>query len=392
MRKIINYLNLNHIGLLELVFSFYCILAGYNWGVIKGNLIFIILMAIIALYRKHNTSFRMKELAWVSIFVVLHELILMFAISGPGYMFNNTVSMALVCVSIFPISKALQYKKIVGSLNWISLLSIGGVIYHFFIIRNGGFVTPISLPFLPELDTSSRLFEEGFRPTSFYAEPAAFVTFMMVPLFISLFERKFIWSGIIVFSMFLSTSTTGITMSILMLATYVLTQKVSIRYKVISTLLGMAFIYILFNGDIFSAGLDKINETDIETTSRVANGPAMVFNMPYKDLILGMPAANPYDYYISGGFSSSTIIVKEGSIFCSTFWLVLAKFGVFGLLLYLSVYIKALTQSREILPFIIMLFVSMFFQGIAIGSSGFAFQIIFIYVFVNYIQQTRLNR
>lgn len=391
MRKIINYLNLDQVGLLELIFAFYCILAGYNWGAIKGNLIFIILMAIMAFYRKDKSSFSMKELAWISIFAVLHELILMIAISGPGYMFNNTVSMALVCASIFPISKAIKYNKMIGSLNWISLLSIGGIIYHFLIIRNGGFVTPISLPFLPTLDTSSRLFEEGFRPTSFYAEPAAFVTFMMVPLFISLFERRFIWSAIIVFSMFLSTSTTGITMSILMLSMYVLTQKVSMKYKVISTLLGLVFVYILFNGEIFSAGLDKINETDIETTSRVANGPAMVFNMPIGDILTGMPAANPYDYYMSGGFSSSTIIVKEGSIFCSTFWLVLAKFGVLGLLLYLSMYIKALTQSREILPFIIMLFVSMFFQGIAIGSSGFAFQVIFIYVFVYYIQHQRIN-
>ena len=139
----------------------------------------------------------------------------------------------------------------------------------------------------------------------------------------------------------------------------------------------------LFTGDIFSASLEKINETDVETTSRIANGPATVFNLPRIDLIFGIPSPNIYDYYVSGGFTSSSIIIKKDAIFCSTFWLVWAKFGIIGLLLYLSVYIKLVSKSRAIIPFIIMLFASMFFQGIAIGSSGFAFQMIFLYNFIN---------
>ena len=383
MRKIINYLHLNQVGGLELLFAMYCILSGYSWGPIKGHLIFILLMAVIAYFRKDKNLFSLKELTWVTTFVAVHELILMLAISAPGYMFNNTLSTVIVCISIYPIARSLNYEKMVGALNWIALLSIGGIIYHFLIIRSGGYVTPISLPFMPSLDTSSRFFEEGFRPTSFYAEPAAFVTYMMIPLFLSLFERKFIWAAVIVFSMFLSTSTTGITMSTLMLAVYVLTQKVSMKYKLMATLLGVAFIYILFTGDIFSAGFEKINETDIETTSRVANGPAMVFNMPIGDIITGMPAANPYDYYTSGGFHSNAIIVKQESIFCSTFWLVLAKFGVVGLLLYILLFLRNLVKSNDILPYVVILFASMFFQSVAVGSSGFAYQVIFIYVFVN---------
>ena len=239
------------------------------------------------------------------------------------------------------------------------------------------------MPFLPELETGSRLFEEGFRPTSFYWEPAAFVTYMMVPLFLSLFERKFTWTVIIMASMFFSTSTTGITMSLLMLIVYVLTQDIRIRTKVAVVLLTGVFVWLLFTSEIFSAGMEKISETDIESTSRTINGPAMVFNMPFMDLLIGMPAANPYDYLISGGFHSNEIIVKENSIFVSTFWLVLAKFGVIGLALFLSLYIRPLINSKEILTYIIMLFASMFFQSYSFGTGGFAFQIIFIYLFTS---------
>ena len=173
-------------------------------------------------------------------------------------------------------------------------------------------------------------------------------------------------------SMFFSTSTTGITMSLLMLIVYVLTQDIRIRTKVAVVLLTGVFVWLLFTSEIFSAGMEKISETDIESTSRTINGPAMVFNMPFMDLLIGMPAANPYDYLISGGFHSNEIIVKENSIFVSTFWLVLAKFGVIGLALFLSLYIRPLINSKEILTYIIMLFASMFFQSYSFGTGGFA--------------------
>lgn len=383
MRKFISYLSLDRIGFLELLFAFYCILSGYSWGAIKGNLFFMVVMALIAFARQNKSNIQMRELKWLIAFVVIHEILLAVMINAPGYMINNTISAVLLSICIIPIVKALDFEKLKGAINLVAIISIGGIAYHFAIIRSGGCVTPIPLPFLPELETGSRLFEEGFRPTSFYWEPAAFVTYMMVPLFLSLFERKFTWTVIIMASMFFSTSTTGITMSLLMLIVYVLTQDIRIRTKVAVVLLTGVFVWLLFTSEIFSAGMEKISETDIESTSRTINGPAMVFNMPFMDLLIGMPAANPYDYLISGGFHSNEIIVKENSIFVSTFWLVLAKFGVIGLALFLSLYIRPLINSREILTYIIMLFASMFFQSYSFGTGGFAFQIIFIYLFTS---------
>lgn len=383
MKKLVQYLHLNEIGLLEMLFAFYYILSGYSWGVIKGNVFFALLMAIIAFAKKKKNRFAMRELLWVIVFVFIHELILFFGISGPQYMINNVLSSVLICISVFPIVRAIDYKKMVGSLNWVAILSIGGIAYHFFILTNGGVVRPIPLPFLSDFaDDSTRLLEEGFRPTSFYWEPAAFVTFMMVPLAISLFENRFIWSGIIMFSMFLSTSTTGITMSILMLMVYILSQKVKIGYKIGVSLIGGLLIYALFFSLLFSEGLDKIYSTDFETTSRIANGLNIVKSVNPSDLVFGIPSPNLYDYYNSGGINSSDIIIKDNSIFCSTFWLVLAKYGIFGLLLFLMIYLRCMRESRYALPYIAVLLVAMFFQSLPIGSSGFAYQLVFLYSFI----------
>ena len=381
--RLIKYLSLDKMGFLELLFSFYTILMGYSWGIIKGNLLFMVVMVLMAFLRHKTSNIKMKNLIWLAVFILIHEIILYLGINGPGYMINNVLSAVIICLCMIPVINALDFEKLIGSLNLVAIISIGGIIYHFLIIRNGGIVTPISLPFLPEMDTESRFFEEGVRPTSFFLEPAGFVTFMMVPLFLSLFEKKFVWTAVIILSMFLSTSTTGLTMSILMVAVFILTQKVGYRTKIIVVLLSGVLIWLLFNLDAFSFGLDKLYETDVEINSRTANGPAMVFNMPFRDIIMGMPAANAYDYYVSGGFSSEKIIIKDETIFIATFWNVLGKFGVFGLLLFLTLYIKPLYLSKEIIPYIIVLFASMFFQSITIGTSSFAYQLIFIYVFIN---------
>ena len=383
MKKLIHYLSIDNIGVLELLFASYCILSGYSWGIVKGNLLFLFIMAIMAYIRKGKSVVKMKELTWLVTFVAIHEFVLAMVINAPGYMINNTVSILISCILIYPIVRALNIEKLLGALNLVGIISIIGIVYHYIIIRNGGAVSPIPLPFMPGLDTASRLYEEGNRPTSFYWEPAAFATYMMVPLFLALRNKKFIWSMVIIVSMFLSTSTTGITMSLFMLVCYLFTQKINIKYKALIVVITGAFIWSLFYTDLFSAGMDKMAQTDIESTSRTINGPSMVFNMPLNHIIMGMPAANPYDYFMSGGFYSSDIVVKDGSIYCSTIWLVLAKYGIVGMLLFLWLYIKPMKVTREITPFILVLFVSMFFQSFTIGTSGFAFQIIFIYVFIN---------
>lgn len=294
MKRLIHYLSIDNIGVLELLFASYCILSGYSWGIVKGNLLFLFIMAIMAYIRKGKSVVKMKELTWLVIFVAIHEFVLAMVINAPGYMINNTVSILISCILIYPIVRALNIEKLLGALNLVGIISIIGIVYHYIIIRNGGTVSPIPLPFMPGLDTASRLYEEGNRPTSFYWEPAAFVTYMMVPLFLALRNKKFIWSMVIIVSMFLSTSTTGITMSLFMLVCYLFTQKINIKYKALIVVITGAFIWSLFYTDLFSAGMDKMAQTDIESTSRTINGPSMVFNMPLNHIIMGMPAANPY--------------------------------------------------------------------------------------------------
>lgn len=98
MKRLIHYLSIDNIGVLELLFASYCILSGYSWGIVKGNLLFLFIMAIMAYIRKGKSVVKMKELTWLVIFVAIHEFVLAMVINAPGYMINNTVSILISCI------------------------------------------------------------------------------------------------------------------------------------------------------------------------------------------------------------------------------------------------------------------------------------------------------
>lgn len=312
-------------------------------------------------------------------FIMLHETILMAIISPTSYHINNTISILIICLCIIPISRAIDYAKLVGSLNWISIISIVGLIYQVGIIMSGGSVSPLKIPFMPDLGSESRLFEVVTRPTSFFWEPAALVTFLMIPLFISLTQKKYLWTGILILAMFLSTSSTGILMSIVMLIVYVLTQKISFRTRLFVVVFGLGLTFALLNSSYFEAGVNKIENTDPEKNARLMNGIFLYKSLDTSEKIFGIEAANVDDYYnVHGG-----LYYGRGNVFIPAFWLTLAKYGVIGLIIFIGLYINFIIKDRTLLPYIIVLFISMFFQSMSIGSSGFAYQLIFLYSYVN---------
>lgn len=379
-KKIGKYWGKSRLGVIELLFAFYPILSGYAYGIVRLDLLILVVMDFIAFYRsKRLLDF--KPLFYLFIYVLLHEFVLFFFLKGmPVYHLNSLLSTTIFLSSIFIIVPAINYKKLSRCLFLVGILSMVGILYHFMMIRNGGEIHPIKLPFLPDLSEDSRLFSFGNRPTSFYWEPAAFVTYMMVPLFLSLNERRYVWTLIITLSIFLSTSSTGILLSVMMVGVYVFTQKIRMLYRVLLSVAGVALVLFLLQSELFESGIQKIENTDVEKTTRLINGPRLVFNMPSEHLITGMVSANVNDYYQDGYVSTYLQPTRSGTIFVSTFWSVLAKFGLVGLLLYLNVYVKFI-KNRRLLPYVTILLIALFSQGFVL-SAIFVFQMIFMLSFL----------
>lgn len=385
MFKIVNYLHLKDIGWLEMLFALYPILSAYSWGIVHLHLVMPLILILIAIKRCRGHFLKSRIYKPILIFLgfyIAHEIVWLFVMNSVQFYFINAAISGIICLGsiniIFPV---IDKKKLIVSINYVAILSILGLLYHVLLTRMGGSVEPLKLPLIGF--DFIRLDELGDRPSSFYMEPQAFVSFMLVPLFLALKENKLLWAGIIIISLFLSTSSTGITISFILLLFYVFTQKLKLWLKILMIIGGMGLAFLLANSSFFEVGMRKINNTDIESDVRLINGLFVVQEMNLSDFVLGIRYANPYDYYLAGNVSNPFVMVSDNGMFVSSFWLVIIRFGIIGLILYLNIFFKIIKNYRDILPFILCIFIQLFSNSDMIGS-GFLFQFIFILSYIQY--------
>ncbi|MFR4303426.1 MAG: hypothetical protein ACLT4H_07030 [Bacteroides thetaiotaomicron] len=383
MKRIISYLHLKEVGVFELLFVMYPILSGYRYGNIPMLLVILLLLDVVAIYKgRLRVRFDAKYLKLAAFFVVFHETILFVTMKSiPSYFVNLYISYIVIFLSIYLVAPMLNYRKLIGSFSWIAIISIGGLLYQYMILLGGGSVTPIPLPFLPALDEGTRVYSFLNRPSSFFWEPQSFCSFMFVPLFLALYEKKMMWAIVITVSMFLSGSTTGIIISLLMLGVSVFSSDVNKTYKFLFVLFGVAMVYLLFNSSLFEAGVSKMEDTTFEENSRLFNGVTLVLRMPFINWITGVNYANVADYYFSGEVGSAFLLEKFDTIYMSTIWMILIKYGLIGTFLYVMTIVGPIKQCRSIYIYAIAIVVTMFSNPDYIGAM-YAFEMIFIYAFV----------
>lgn len=380
MKKLLSFLHVDHVGFLELMLAFYPIVAGYQYGSIPMSLVWALLMDMIA-FTRIRKPMRNVILVIVFSFVILHDVVVWMSNGMSITHLNFIISIIVFSTSIIIIAPALNFEKLVGSLYLIAFLVCGGIIYHFILLLSGRIITPIPLPFLPAPDISSRLFMEAHRPCSFFWEPAAFVTYMLIPLFISLVKKDWPLMLFFLFCIFLSTSTNGIILAPLMIAVYILFSRQNLSGKSLYAIILFAMCIWLFNSSLFDAGVDKLERTDASSNVRLSNGPWLVSQMPSEHIVLGIPYHSVNEYLSRGGVVDGSRIDPSRNFYLSDFWRVLVSYGIFGLILHLSVYFYFIQKDKTLIPYITILLVAQFSQSVAFQST-YVFQLCFILAYI----------
>lgn len=387
MNKIFNYIGIGQIGLLEFILAMYPIVGGYQYGHVPFSLlVLIILDAIVLVQTQGKPKMRQpnKAIKYLIIYVMVHETVLFLTLpSVPSYFINSYIAQIIIFVSILIIGSNINFKKFISSINIVAIISMLGLLYQLPIILSSGVTTPISLPFMPALDSEARAYEELTRPSSFFWEPQSYCSYMFVPLFFALKEKKMLWAVVITISMFLTGSTTGIVISVFMFAytAFFTGQKASSRIAVIIVAAGL--VYFLLNSSFFEAGVSKMEGTQYERNSRLYNGITLVLKMPINDLIVGGNAASAADYYFSGAAGTGFLLEKNDTIYVSTFWEVIVRFGIIGLVIYLWTYIKPILQAKELAIYVLALVIMLFTNPDSI-SGIYAYEMIVISSFLMY--------
>ncbi|MCQ4875166.1 hypothetical protein [Butyricimonas paravirosa] len=361
-RKIIDYLNLRQVGGLELFFALSMVLSAYSFMGIPMQVILWGGLFAMLFFKRRSVSFSaFRPLLVLAIFVLIHDFLYLFIANGNLNAFIMQIlyfGCMLMAVNVFNI------EKLKGSLNLVAIISMIGLFYQWRIIAAGGDVRPIQIPFLEM--SQNRLATFSIRPSSFFMEPAAYVAFMYIPLAFSLIERKFVWTAAIILSEFLTTSTTGLLTSFIMLIVYVFTQKVNFKIRLLTVLMGVGVVFALTYFEVFQTGVNKLENTDVETNMRLVQGPYVVSTMKSEEMIFGVPYHNAYEYCLDG--RAPNVVFYKEEVYMSTTWILILKYGFVGLFLYLLFYYRIARGNRQALPLVICLVATMFSSGY--GLSG----------------------
>lgn len=381
LSRIINipsYLNLTNIGIVEFLFSLALLLGGFNLGGIPMSFFIWGSIILIIFFRsKHLKIENYPPITLFFVYWIFHELIVIFFDANVNL--NGYVEQLLLFVSFYFLYPYLNLNKLRGSLNWIAIIVIMGLLYQWSIISRGGSVHPLEIPGLSMSD--NRLESLTIRPSSFFMEPAAYVAFMLCPLALALLDKKYIWVIIIILSIFLTTSTTGLILSFVILMMSLIIARVNKLSIFVMLISGFGLYYTLTHSDAFKTGVQKYENTDIETTIRLVQGPKVVKTMELYEYAFGAPYSSAYNYCKDRNVKR--IVYYGNSVYMSTFWLLILRFGIAGLLLYLYIYYKIIQSSRLTIPLSTCLLAVMFSSSYALGAT-YIFSLLFLLTICRY--------
>lgn len=382
LQIILGYLHLNDVGLIEMIFAFSIMLSGFAlWSFPLSVGVWIILLAILFVQGKIKKiqfyhPLRLFIYYWLihSVFIALVDEVNIYGI----------IEQLLFFLSIFAVYPNIKLTKLKGSLNWVAIISIAGLLYQWGMLASGVFVHQLEIPGLT-LPTET-LDKMLLRPSSFYQEPAAYTTFMMCPLVLSLIERKYLWAFVMILSIFLTTSTTGIFVCFIMLFVSLINQrKISKKVIFMVGLIIVVSYFSLTRLELFESGVEKIEDTDAETNVRISQGPYVVSTMESSEFIFGVSYSSAYRYCKAG--RAPFVRYFGESVYMPTFWQMILLYGVVGLFLYLNIYYQLFRKSRDAWPLLVSLCVVLFSSGYMVGLF-YTFTTIVLLALLN--SQTRI--
>lgn len=368
-----DYLGLKHVGLLEMLFALTPILSGFRLGNLPMSVLIWIFLLVIVILQGKISGFKIYwPLLLLSLYWLLHTILIMFLDDVNTNAFYTQI---LYFVAVFALYPVLDLKKLKGSLNWVALISIAGLLFQWQDILRGATVHPLGIPGLTMAEY--RLTTESVRPSSFFMEPAAYAAFTICPLYFALVEKKYIWVIGLILSMFLTTSTTGIVLSFLMLGVSIISSRGAKKLtRVVGIVIAVGLYFSLITFDAFEFGVGKIESTE-STNVRISQGIYVVGTMEPQEYIFGAPFSSADNYCNSG--RAPQVVRGESSVFISTIWELILLYGVVGLALYLNIYIQILKKSRITLTLVLALFAVLFTSGYSLGVL-FIFTLIMLLV------------
>lgn len=371
--------------IIENYLPFYIMLAPYKFGIIDLGTIGLIICAFLMLLRENGRIIFKKSQAVFFTFlgyaIIKNIFNLFLGDNSFDTIFNKVTAFTVIFIlCIFVTAFDFDEDALFKAYKFAGVIFSLGLIYQLIkLYAFGAQVTPISI--IPGYVLRGEVAEESLRPSSFFSEPASYVTAMMPLEFLSLKKLDYKWAGFSTVMILASTSTVGVVLSAVLWLTVLGSNKVKFKSKAVIAVFIAVICTAFFTLNIFSGGNEKLKEVlDGESTvnSRIVVGFDTIATMDPIKLIFGENYNDQNSYIRENiGLIRPDSPVKEyikdgGHIFLNTFCRLIFDYGIIGLIIFLYIYIKRLrTPNYGAKPFIIMSLIAIFAQSSLLNSIFF---------------------
>ena len=361
--------NTNHTDSINRFLPIFIVLAQYTvWGISLG-LILLLIFSVTDLVRYQT--------------VVIHKwmIIYIFACLFLQVFFHNLTNGVLTILTAFftllVLCGKINEKALCKSYKLWGAIMMVGLMYHVvlvYIFKQN--VYPLRV--LPVGINSADWMRLMDRPVSFFSEPQAYASYMMPFLFLLLRNKDYRWAIAVTLTIFLSNSTQGFFMMMVLWSFHFLYNGKKMKYW--GVLIVVFFLSLYFFSPFFEYARGKMTD-ETASSIRLTRGFEIFDQMTAGEKLIGIGFQNVAEYVYSVKNKFEWGVGNEGDMlgFISGFSGNMVQFGLVGTFFLLLMYYKFWKNyDPHSRAFLLTIFVSSF-------SQNLVFNAYFIYFFLIYL-------
>ncbi|MDQ0149536.1 hypothetical protein ACFO6R_09255 [Eubacterium multiforme] len=358
------------ISIIEIVIPIFFILNQYNIGNLPLGLI-VLIGTLVCHYFQCGKIKLYMPLVYLFGFMFLHDVIKVFIVPFNVGLWVERIVYFIFLLSIIEQVNEDNLHKVWRFVGIIAIIGIYIQSFQVYILHE-----PVSMikifPFLNS--NSSNYLAEYMRPHSFFLEPAAYVTWILPLLYMSMERKKILFSVLISLSILLSTSSIGCFMTGIIWLYFAFSRKNENKkglYKFSIFAILIIGVGLFFNLDIFSETINKLENISLNNTSnyvRIAFGIQLFSMLPIFYKVFGIPYSSIENYLRSGKVNLSLFGLNNDISylgFVNAIGNCAINYGIFGLYFYLNLFYKLFKNiEKRYRCYLFLCFVSIFAQSV----------------------------
>lgn len=348
------------------------ILGMYNVSVIPLSYVVYTPLLLVFLQKPRTIKIEssLKLLAVVLFVVTLIQLVLPY--TNTSVIIHMTFTLYLSLLYYICFTNYVRLEDFMSPYIITSIFFMLGLLYQVYLLFIQHQIIDGPIVLFPSLLSKNNVVDsEIHRPMSFFSEPQAYATWMVIFSIIMIEQKRFLLAALATLTILLSTSTEGLVLIAVVWIMFVIFSKSKWRVKVlvIAAILFIASQYTSL--EFFEVGYNKAMNTDYEKNERLFQGFALFKRLDITGFLFGKGTAINSFY---AGFASYAGLTGD-SVYMSDAIGVFVSYGVFvGVCWWLFILKKITFKYKPLFIYSICLCIIPFAQTCFLGSN-------FVYLF-----------